>query len=41
MDEQMTRWKVALAAFFSALGTMLGWKGIMALAIAGPEKTDD
>lgn len=31
MNEQMTRWKVALTAFFSALGTILGWKGIMAL----------
>ncbi len=31
MNENMTHWKVTLAAFFSALGTVLGWKGIMAL----------
>ena len=31
MNETMVTAKVAIAAFFTAIGTFLGWKGIMAL----------
>lgn len=31
MNENMVTAKAAIAAFFTALGTFLGWKGIMAL----------
>lgn len=32
MKEKMIAWKAALAAGLSALGTLLGWKGVLLLA---------
>ena len=32
MKETMLAWKAALAIFFTALGELLGWKGIMMVA---------
>lgn len=32
MKETMLAWKVSLAVFFSAMGELLGWKGIMMVA---------
>ena len=32
MNETMITAKAAIAAFFAAIGTFLGWKGIMAVA---------
>ena len=31
MDQKLLAWKTAVTAFFSAMGMMLGWKGIMVL----------
>ena len=35
MKETMLAWKAALVVFFTALGALLGWKGIMLLAWVG------
>ena len=32
MDQKLTAIKAAVAAFFSALGVLLGWKGVMVVA---------
>lgn len=32
MNENLFAWKAAIVAFFTAMGSFLGWKGIMAIA---------
>lgn len=40
MDEKLTAWKGAMAAFCMSLGAFLGWQGIMALVWVGAMALD-